>query len=59
VPAKTVYEATKAMFDNVKDFHAVSPVWKSFNGPRMAKDQGYEYHAGAMQLYKEKGVWKR
>jgi len=59
VPAKTVYEATKAMFENVKDFHAVSPVWKSFNEKRMQKDQGYEYHAGAMQLYKEKGVWKR
>ena len=59
VPAKTVYETTKAMFDNVKEFHAVSPVWKTFNEKRMPKDQGYEYHAGAMQLYKEKGAWQR
>jgi len=59
VPAKTVYETTKAMFENVKEFHAVSGVWKTFNGPRMPKDQGYAYHPGAMKLYKEKGVWKR
>jgi hypothetical protein len=59
VPAKTVYETTKAMFENVKDFYAVSPVWKTLNQTRMQKDQGYEYHAGAINLYKEKGVWKR
>lgn len=60
VPVDTVYQVTKAMHDSVKDFHAVSGVWKSFNEQRMSKDQGgLEYHAGAVKFYKEKGLWKR
>ena len=60
VPVKTVYEVTKAMHDSVKDFHAVSGVWKSFNAQRMSKDQGgLAYHAGAVKFYEEKGLWKR
>ena len=60
VPAATVYEITKAMHDNVKDFHAVSGIWRSYNEKRMSKDQGgLAYHAGAMKFYKEKGLWKR
>jgi len=59
VPFKTVYETTKAMYESVKDFHAVSPVWRSYNEKRMQKDQGYEYHAAAVKLYKDKGVWQR
>ena len=60
VPAATVYAVTKAMHDSVKDFHAVSGVWKSYNEKVMSKDQGgLAYHAGAMKFYKEKGLWKR
>ena len=59
VPEKTVYMVAKALVEGVKDLHAVSPVWRSFNAERAQKDQGYEYHAGAMRAYKEKGLWKR
>lgn len=59
-PVKVVYEVTKAMHDSVKDLHEMSGVWKSYNENRMSKDQGgLAYHAGAMNFYKEKGLWKR
>ncbi|MBT5457472.1 MAG: hypothetical protein HOK82_12760, partial [Rhodospirillaceae bacterium] len=60
VSTDTVYAVTKVMHDSVKDFHAVSGVWRSYNEKRMSKDQGgLAYHAGAMKFYKEKGLWKR
>jgi len=59
VPVEVVYQATKALVESVKDLHAVSPVWRSFNEKRASKDQGYEYHAGAIKAFKEKGLWKR
>ena len=60
VPVDTVYKVAKAMVDGVKDLHAANKVvWESFNAERAQKDQGYEYHAGAIKYYKEKGLWKR
>jgi hypothetical protein len=59
VSENTVYLATKALVESVNDLHAVSPVWRSFSAERAQKDQGYEYHAGAMKAFKEKGLWKR
>ena len=59
VPQETVYKVAKSMVEGVKDLHAVSPVWKSYDAKRSQKDQGYAYHAGAMKLYKEKGLWTR
>jgi len=59
VPEDVVYKTTKALIEGVKDLHAVSPIWRSFNAERAGKDQGYEYHAGAIKAFKEKGVWKR
>ncbi len=61
VPAKTVYNVTKAMVEGVNDLHAVSPVWRSYNAKRSQKDHGsrYPYHPGAIDLYKEKGLWSR
>lgn len=59
VPEKTVYLVAKALVESVKDLHAVSPVWRSFNAKRAGKDQGYAYHPGAIMAYKEKGVWMR
>lgn len=60
VPAAEVYAVAKVMHDSVKDLHAVSGVWRSYNTKRMSKDQGgLAYHAGAVKFYKEKGLWKR
>lgn len=59
VPEEVVYNVAKAMVDGVKELHTASPVWRSFNAERAAKDQGYDYHAGAIRAYKEKGLWKR
>lgn len=59
VPQETVYKVSKSLVEGVKDLHAVSPVWRTFNEKRAQKDQGYAYHAGAEKLYKEKGLWTR
>ncbi len=59
VSQKAVYDVAKSLVEGVKDLYAVSPVWNSYNAERSQKDQGYEYHAGAMKYYKEKGLWKR
>jgi TRAP transporter TAXI family solute receptor len=59
VPADVVYKVAKSMVEGVKDLHAASSVWRSYNAKRAPKDQGYAYHPGAVKLYKEKGLWKR
>lgn len=59
VPDKVVYDVTRSLFEGEKDLHAVSAVWRSFNGKRMAKDQGVPMHPAAVKFYKEKGVWNR
>lgn len=58
VPADTVYKVAKAMYQSVKDLHATSPVWRSYNQKRMSKDHAEPYHPGAVKFYKEIGVWR-
>lgn len=53
---ETVYKVVKTMHENEKDLKASSPLWRSHSSKRMAKDQGFEIHPGAMKFYKEIGA---
>lgn len=55
----TVYKVVKAMYENEKELKETSPLWRSHSSKTMARDQGLEYHPGAIKLYEEVGIWKR
>lgn len=52
-----VYKVTKAMYENEKQLHSLSPLWSTHSSAGMAKDQGMPYHPGAAKFYKEVGAW--
>ena len=54
-----VYRVAKAMYENKKALVGASPMWRGFSPKNMSKDQGLEYHPGAIKLFKEKGAWTR
>lgn len=54
-----VAKVAKAMYENEKELHASSPLWRSHKSKKMSKDQGFAYHPGAIGFYKQAGVWKR
>lgn len=55
-----VYTVTKVMHEQTEQLKQGGPLWKSYEGnSRLAKDQGMEYHPGAIKYYKEAGLWKR
>jgi TRAP transporter TAXI family solute receptor len=54
-----VYRVTKAMYENKKALVAATPMWRSFSPKKMSKDQGLDFHPGAVKFYKEKGTWNR
>ena len=54
-----VYKVVKAMYENEGELKETSPLWLSHSSKTMARDQGLNYHPGAIKLYKEVGIWKR
>lgn len=59
VPDETVYNVTKALWENYKDFENVHTSLKDWTPDRfVSKEALVPYHAGAIKFYKEKGVWK-
>lgn len=57
-PDDVVYRMAKAMHDHKKDMAKIFPVLNLFSQKRMAKDlPPVQWHAGAVKLMKEKGVW--
>lgn len=54
-----VSKVAKAMYDNEGELHAAGPFWRSHKSNKMAKDQGWPYHPGAIGFYKKAGIWKR
>lgn len=54
-----VATVAKAMYENEKELHDSSPLWRSHKSSEMGKDQGFDYHPGAEAFYKEVGIWKR
>jgi len=59
VSNENVAKVVKAMYENEKELHAASPTWRSHKSKKMAKDQGFAYHPGAIGFYKKVGIWNR
>lgn len=59
VANSSVAKMVKAMYENEKELHAASPLWRSHHSKTMARDQGFAYHPGAIGFYKKVGIWKR
>ena len=53
---EVVYQVVKTMHENEKDLKSSSPLWRSHSSKRMAKDQGFALHPGALKFYKEIGA---
>jgi TRAP-type uncharacterized transport system substrate-binding protein len=55
---KVVYEAAKALWDGQKTLFGKHPVLKRWKSNRFANTAvTIPYHPGAIEFYKEKGVW--
>jgi uncharacterized protein len=58
-PAETVYQVTKAVFDNLEEFKKLHPAFANLAAPNMMKDGlSAPLHEGAARYYKEKGLLK-
>lgn len=57
VPEDIVYEVVKTVYENPENLAAASAYFERFDPAQMAKDQGLEYHPGAIRFYREAGIW--
>lgn len=56
VPADTIYQVVKAVFDNFEDFKRLHPAFAHLKPESMVKDGlSAPLHEGALRYYKEKG----
>ena len=55
--ADTVYQVTKAIFDNLPEWTSVHPLAKQWSLKKATQINVAPYHEGAIRYYKEKGVW--
>src|SRR5690606_28043438 len=56
VPADTIYQVVKAVFENFDDFKRLHPAFAHLNPENMVKDGlSAPLHEGALRFYKEKG----
>jgi len=56
VSEKTVYEVTRAVFENLDDFRTLHPAFKNLDPKQMIKNAlSAPLHPGAVKYYKEKG----
>ena len=60
VSDKVIRAVVKAMYENEKEIHSLSPLWRTHKSASMATQFGKEmpYHAAAIKFYKEVGIWK-
>jgi uncharacterized protein len=54
---QTVYDVTKAIFDNLPEWTSVHPLAKQWSLKTATQVFVAPYHDGAIRYYKEKGVW--
>lgn len=57
VDEDTVYQATRALYENAAEVVEKHPAGKAINAKNVVRDTGTPFHAGAMRYYKEKGIW--
>ena len=58
VASNTVYELTRAVMENIEDFHKLHPAFRNLDPKKMISDGlSAPLHPGALKYYKEKG-WK-
>jgi len=58
VPDAVVAKVAKAMHAGADRLKATSPLWAEYDPAKIAKDIGLPYHPGAIQAYREAGIWK-
>ncbi|MCX8192006.1 MAG: TAXI family TRAP transporter solute-binding subunit [Nitrososphaerales archaeon] len=52
------YRIVKAVFDNIKELHAVHTAALETTLEKAPTSKAIPYHPGAIKYYREKGVWK-
>jgi uncharacterized protein len=56
VPEATVYEVTRAVFENLEDFKRLHPAFEVLNKEDMASGHSAPVHEGALRYYNEAGL---
>ena len=56
VPEATVYEVTRAVFENLEDFQRLHPAFEVLNKEEMASGHSAPVHDGALKYYEEAGL---
>ena len=54
---ETVYQLTKALYENREEVVAKHPAGKAINPKNAARPVGTDFHPGAIRFYKEIGIW--
>jgi hypothetical protein len=57
VPEETVYELTRAIYENRDQVVARHPAGKSIQPGNVVRDTGTPFHPGAIRYYREIGIW--
>jgi uncharacterized protein len=56
VPEATVYEVTRAVFENLEDFKRLHPAFEVLNKEEMASGHSAPVHDGALKYFEETGL---
>jgi len=54
---ETVYQLTKALYENREEVAAKHPAGRAINPNNAARPVGTEFHPGAVRFYREIGIW--
>ena len=58
LPDDAVYQITKALWENYKEFAPIHPLLKEWTPERfVSKEARIPYHPGGVKFYREKGAW--
>ena len=59
VDQSVAYQFTKALYEHRAKVAAKHPAGKAINPKNIVKDTGIPFHPGAIQYYKEIGIWPK
>lgn len=57
VDEETVYQFTKALYENASEVVEKHPAGKAINPKNVIRDTGTPFHPGAIKYYQEQGLW--